>query len=191
MKVDKDPTLQQKNGKNTRDVVFCKTLQRLAILIMTGTTASNISKNRLKNTKSIRGYLKAPFDHNSPVFELILKQFEPRLELDHALPETLKLLPIEEEVFYLIHFACYAMGKKCKEEIIKQSDSLALNSILKIDTREETAAALKEMICDKVNCTIQNDPNWMNCSNEDTNLIYQKWCKKYPNLSNCLNSETS
>ena len=84
--------------------------------------------------------------------------------LDHNLPAVLNLLPIEKEVFYIIHFACYAMGKKCKEEIIKQSDSLALNSILKIDTREETAAALKEMICSKVNCTIQNDPNWMNCS---------------------------
>ena len=111
--------------------------------------------------------------------------------LDHNLPAVLNLLPIEKEVFYLIHFACYAMGKKCKEEIIKQSDSLALNSILKIDTREETAAALKEMICSKVNCTIQKNPNWMNCSNEDTNLIYQEWCKKCPNLSNCLNLETS
>ena len=111
--------------------------------------------------------------------------------LDHNLPAVLNLLPIEKEVFYLIHFACYATGKKCKEEIIKQSDSLALNSILKIDTREETAAALKEMICNKVNCTIQNDPNWMNCSNDDTNLIYQEWCKKCPHLSNCLNSVTS
>ena len=63
----------------------------------------------LKSTKSIHGYLKAPFDHNSPVFELILKQFEPRLELDHALPERLQLLPIEEELFYILHYACYAM----------------------------------------------------------------------------------
>ena len=60
----------------------------------------------LKNTKSIREYLKGPFHYGG---KLILKQFEPELQLDHTLPERLELLPIEEELFYTLHFACYAV----------------------------------------------------------------------------------
>ena len=114
----------------------------------------------------------------------------PRSKLDHEIPAVLNLLPNEREVFYLIHFACYAVGKKCKEEIISQSDSLAFNSILRKDTREETAAELKEMICNKVNCSITNDHNWMNCNNDDMNQMYQDWCKECRNLSGCLNSKS-
>ena len=114
----------------------------------------------------------------------------PRSKLDHGIPAVLNLLPNEREVFYLIHFACYAVAKKCKEEIISQSDSLAFNSILRKETREETAAELKEMICNKVNCSITNDYNWMNCNNDNMNQMYQDWCKECPNLSGCLNSRS-
>ena len=114
----------------------------------------------------------------------------PNSKLDHEIPAVLNLLPIEREIFYLIHFACYAVGEKCKEEITSQSDSLAFNSILRKDTREETAAELKEMICNKVNCSITNDYNWMNCNNDNMNQMYQDWCKECPNLSGCLNSRS-
>ena len=113
-----------------------------------------------------------------------------RSTLDHEIPTVLNLLPIERDVFYLIHFACYAMGKKCKDEITSQSDSLALKSILLNNTREKTAEEIKEMICNKVNCSITSDSNWMNCNNDDTNLMYQEWCKKCPDLSGCLHSRS-
>ena len=109
-----------------------------------------------------------------------------RSRLSHNIPEVLNLLPMEKEVFYLIHFACFAMEKQCKEEITKQSGSLVLNSILHKETREETAVKLKEMICNKVNCSIKNDYTLMNCNNEDMDPMYQEWCKKCPDLADCL-----
>ena len=62
----------------------------------------------LKNTDSIREYLKGPFQDKEG-WEIFSKQFEPKLQLNHALPERLKLLPVEEEVFYILHFAFYAL----------------------------------------------------------------------------------
>ena len=62
----------------------------------------------LKNVNHIHRYLQYPFTSIAGL-ELILKQFKPKLQLDHALPGRLKLFPIEEEVFYTLHFACYAM----------------------------------------------------------------------------------
>ena len=113
-----------------------------------------------------------------------------RSRLDHDLPAILNLLQIEKEVFYLIHFACFTMKKQCKEEITSKSDSLVLNSILRKDTREQTAAELKEMICNKLNCTMKNDSSWMNCKNNDTNLMHQEWCSKCPDLKNCLHTRS-
>ena len=77
-------------------------------------------------------------------------------------------------------------GGKCEEEIIRQSESLVLKSILRKDTREQTAREIEEMICNKVNCSIINESNWMNCNNGVLNLMYQEWCKKCPNLLDCL-----
>ena len=110
--------------------------------------------------------------------------------LNHSIPADLDLFPIEKEVFYLINFACFAMGKTCEEEIIRQSESLVLASILRKDTREQTATELEEMICNKVNCSIKTDSNWMNCNNAGLNLMYQEWCKKCSNLSACLYPRT-
>ena len=127
-----------------------------------------------------------PFDSYATQWTMLINGVVPDKKLDHNIPADLNLIPIEREVFYLIHFACYAMGKKCREEITEQSESLALNSILRKDTREKTAAELDEMICNKVNCSMKTDSNWMNCTNGDMDLMYQEWCKKCPNLSGCL-----
>ena len=129
-------------------------------------------------------------DNFATQWTMLMNGAVPDKKLDHKIPTLLNLLPIEKEVFYLIHFACYAMGKKCEEEIFRQSESLSLNSILHKDTREQTATELEEMICNKLNCSIKNDSNWMNCSNDDINLMYQEWCTKCPNLSDCLRSRS-
>ena len=55
-----------------------------------------------------------------------MKQFIPKLTLDHSLPDRIGLLPIEKEVFYLIHFACYSLGIV---EIIDDLNSFSLKSI--------------------------------------------------------------
>ena len=128
--------------------------------------------------------LSKPFDSYATQWAMLMNGAVPNKKLDHNIPAVLKLLPIEKDVFYLIHFACYAMEEKCKEEITKPSQSLAFNSILRKDTREQTAAKLEEMICNKVNCSIDSD--WMNCNNDNMNLMHEEWCQKCPNLSDCL-----
>ena len=148
----------------------------------------------LKNTRSILGYLKAPFDHNSPVFELILKQFEPRLELDHALPEKLKLLPIEKEVFYILHFACYAMEQLTKDYCPSHEwDEAIFDMSLGKINHQQTAIEIRENLCEKVlNCTAinilnsKNIPTWKDCNRNETNPMHQNWCKNCTNLYECL-----
>ena len=39
--------------------------------------------------------------------QLFIDKFAPELSLDHNLPAKLKLIPIETEVFYLLHFGFY------------------------------------------------------------------------------------
>ena len=55
------------------------------------------------------GFLSLSFKSGSG--KAILKQFEPKLNLDHNLPERLELQPLEKEVFYGLHFAFFAIGK--------------------------------------------------------------------------------
>ena len=132
-----------------------------------------------------------PFnDYFATQWTMLVDGAVPNEKLDHKIPEVLNLLPVEKEFFYLIHFACFAMGKTCKEEIIRPSNSMALKSILRKNTREQTVAELKEMICSKVNCSIKNDSNWINCNKSDVNQMYQQWCKECPNLSRCLSSRS-
>jgi hypothetical protein len=127
-----------------------------------------------------------PFDSYATQWAMLINGAVPDKKLNHNISAVLNLLPIEKDVFYLIHFACYAMEEKCREEITKPSESLALNSILQKDTREQTAAELEEMICSKVNCTMKIDSNWMSCNNTDMDPVHQEWCEKCPNLSGCL-----
>ena len=132
-----------------------------------------------------------PFnDYFATQWTMLVDGAVPNEKLDHEIPTVLNLLPVEKEFFYLIHFACFAMGKTCEEEIIRPSNSVALESILRKDTREQTVAELEEMICNKVNCSIKNDSNWINCNNDDENQMYQQWCKECPNLSGCLRSRS-
>ena len=93
--------------------------------------------------------------------KLILDQFTPELKLDHDLPERLKLLPIERELFYLIHLSCYVEQNQCNYKLIKPVSKVAIGSILKKKTRQETAIIVKNFACDspKVDflcCIVQN-----------------------------------
>ena len=40
--------------------------------------------------------------------EEMMSEFDPELKLDRNIPERLNLSSIEEEVFYLLHYACYS-----------------------------------------------------------------------------------
>jgi hypothetical protein len=131
-----------------------------------------------------------PFDSYATQWAMLINGAVPDKKLNHNISAVLNLLPTEKEVFYLIHFACYAMGEKCREEITKPSESLALNSILRKDTREQTAAELEEMICNKVNCSVEIDSNWTNCNNGDLDPMHQEWCEKCPTLSGCLSQRS-
>ena len=147
----------------------------------------------VKNTSDIRNYLREPFI-TEDAWEMILRQFETKIELDHALPENLKLLEIEEEVFYILHFACYTMNQLTEgycdipswDEAIYDLRSVKIN-------RQQTVVEIKENLCEKVlDCTAINIvstkdiPTWKDCHRNDTNVMHQNWCKHCTDLSKCL-----
>ena len=130
----------------------------------------------------------------STVQSLILKQFKPELQLDHALPERLNLLPIEEEVFYILHFVCYAMeqltGGYCTT--YEWDEAMFDLSFGKIN-RHQRAIEIRENLCEKVlNCTAINIlntkdiPSWKDCHRNETNPMHQKWCAMCSELPECL-----
>ena len=149
--------------------------------------------------EDIRDYLKQPFEYNSyfKSWELISRQFEPKLQLNHALPERLKLLPIEEEVFYILHFACYAIEQLtwpyyCGLIIIDWGLAIFDLGLGEING-QQAAQVIKENLCEKVlNCTAINIvstkdiPIWKDCHRNYTNPMHQNWCKNCVNLSECL-----
>ena len=101
--------------------------------------------------------LSKPFnDRFAPQWQMLLQGAIPGQILDHKVPAFLKLLPSETEVFYQIHYACFAMETNCNEEIIEPVKSLAFESILRRDTREKTASVLREMIFKKVTWIAQS-----------------------------------
>ena len=158
----------------------------------------------LKNVDHIHRYLQYPFT-SLVGLELILKQFKPKLQLDHALPERLKLFPIEEEVFYTLHFACYAMeqltGVYCTTY---EWDEAMFDLSLGKTNRHQAAIDIKENLCKKVlDCTAQyttcctainitstkDIPTWKDCNGNNTNSMHQNWCKDCTNLSECLGED--
>ena len=109
----------------------------------------------------------------------IIEQSFPSLALNHSLPSILNLLDIEKEVFYLIHFACYLDAYTCKNDIMSLSQK-AMLSILGKKSRQETAAELKQRICQEVDCHFTViSKTWMNCFDNETidDDDYQEWCK--------------
>ena len=155
----------------------------------------------LKNTKSIRDYFKDPLLRYFGG-ELILKHFEPNLESwslesDHALPERLKLLPIEEEVFYTLHCALYAREQLfCSNDYycsISSTDEAIFDLSFGKTNPHQIAKEIKENLCEKVlNCTAinilntTNIPSWKDCHRNDTNSMHQNWCKNCTSLSKCV-----
>ena len=150
----------------------------------------------LKNTTGIREYLKGPF-HDKKFWEIFSKKFEPKLQLNHALPERLKLLPVEEEVFYILHFALYALeltNTDAWDEAIRDLNLGKTN-------RHQAAIDIKENLCKKViDCTAQyttcctainitstkDIPTWKDCNGNNTNSMHQNWCKDCADLSECI-----
>ena len=115
--------------------------------------------------------------------ESIIEKSFPYLGLNGSLPNILNLLDIEKEVFYLIHFACFFKGPDCKNDITLPLSQKAMLSILGKKSRQETAAELKQSICQKVDCHFTNSKTWMNCIDKEFEAIdestdYHEWCKK-------------
>ena len=124
--------------------------------------------------------------------KLILDQFNPELKLDHDLPEKLKLLPIERELFYLIHLSCFVQKSQCNYKLIKPVSKVAIESILKKKTHQETAIIAKNFVCDspKVDCSVLNSTEWINCISYENNSLHQNWCEHCKDLTECLYSYT-
>ena len=143
----------------------------------------------VKNNKTIRSYLRKPFEYG----HLTVKKFDPELQLDHALPERLELLPIEEEIFYILHFACYAANPSpCYYYVIEKWDEAIFDLSLGKTNRRQTALEIREYLCEKVlQCSLAKDiPSWRDCHRNDTNSMHQKWCKDCKNLYECIPGST-
>ena len=141
-----------------------------------------------KNAKNMDNFLRELFD-GFVKKRIVLDQFEPRLKLDHDLPEKLNLLDVEREVFYLMHYLCYAWGNSCKYVTIMRAKTNVMQAILNKMTPRQTAIDLKASVCDdvKIDCLIlENNPTWMNCLNPGNGSIYEDWCNKCQDLSACL-----
>ena len=50
--------------------------------------------------------------------ETIFHQVDAELKLNHELATKLEFLPIESEVFYLMHYACYALDLQCRKILL-------------------------------------------------------------------------
>ena len=134
-----------------------------------------------------------------------MKQFVPKLQLNHTLPERLKLFPIEEDVFYILHFAFYAMEQRtsycntfmCYQSLISEWDEAIFDLSLGGKNHHQRALEIKENLCEKVlNCTAINIlktkdiPTWKDCHRNVTISMHQQWCKKCANLSECLKANS-
>ena len=155
----------------------------------------DVMKQHNKDHNSIitRFFLQSFLGSKNPKKEIIMKEFDPKLTLDHDLPNRLNLLPEEEESFYLIHYACYSLGDLCKSAIKDSYSDIktkSFYSVLEGKTRQQTANTIREIICqiENVNCSTLNETFWINCNDTNTknDLMYQNWCNKCFNLSDCL-----
>ena len=131
-------------------------------------------------------------------WKIIRMQFDPPLQLDHTLPMRLKMLPIENKVFYLFHFACYVAQYECYK-VIKPIVSLALDSILSNESRTQTAQEICQYFVgsnhhwlidhEEINCeNIDTVTLWDKCNEFSSNgtSLHQKWCLKCRELNGCL-----
>ena len=135
--------------------------------------------------------------------EEMMTEFDQELALDRDMPERLNLSLIEEEIFYLLHYACYSIeGWKCYLELVNLQSLEAgishhvIKSIIEGDSREKTAKVIKEVVCqiENVDCSVINNSSWMTCSdmkNEKNSSIYTNWCHDCKNLTDCILSDSA
>ena len=125
--------------------------------------------------------------------EIILREFSPKLRLDHNLPARLELIPIEKDVFYLLHIACYLTLQKERRKIRLGIEQIMIESIVKKTSKKEAGQLMKEHVCHylkyqkNLNCiSLANTTTWMNCQSSESIPQHQEWCNDCKNLSDCL-----
>ena len=145
----------------------------------------------------------------SPLFSLIFEAFSNNVKrnfilgelegkpiLNHDLTTKLDLLPFEKDIFYLLHYACYALESSCGQEMMIDGSNIthiAFDSILAGETRQQTAERLKSEICQRtdIDCSVMDRPFWTNCTDESiSSSVYQNWCKDCFELTGCLQPRT-
>ena len=134
-------------------------------------------------------------DHFSS--EIILEEFSPKLRLDHNLPVRLELIPIEKDVFYLLHIACYLTLQWERPKIQLGIEQIMIESIVKKRSKKEAGQLMKEHVCHylkyqkNLNCiSLENTTTWMNCQSSESIPQHQEWCNDCKNLSDCLGDKT-
>ena len=126
--------------------------------------------------------------------EIILKYFSPKLSLDHNLPARLELIPIEKEVFYILHIICYLTPSIYEHyKVLHDVEKIMILSIMKKRSKVETGNIMKDHICQDLlnrhgmSCiSLTNTTTWMNCQLNESIPLKQEWCNDCKNLSDCL-----
>ena len=123
--------------------------------------------------------------------QLFIDKFAPELSLDHNLPAKLTLIPIEIEVFYLLHFGFYLNSiEPIYPHIVYKCEDIAVQLILHNKTRQKIGEEMKEYICQyfldnrNISCPSLKNIEW--CIANESISPHQEWCQRCINLSDCL-----
>ena len=86
---------------------------------------------------------------HDPGAKLFLEKFAPELILDQNLPAKLKLLPIEREAFYILHFEYYLQNQLGYGSPFPITNALQIvaQSIFRNKTQQEIGEEVKEHVC--------------------------------------------
>ena len=141
---------------------------------------------------------------NHVKYNLIVERFQPELTLDHKTPEKLNLLQNETEVFYLMHYFCFAKEHNCKE-LFEKISMFTLASVLNRDTRQQTVEKMKDELCNLLaydvkylfgakyadKCPVLSNTTLIEyCNHSEHSGTFQNWCKQCSKLSGCLKKKS-
>ena len=109
--------------------------------------------------------------------QLVIQKFAPELTLDHNLPEKLNLIPVEREVFYLLHFGVYlhSIDRKYPDQL----EGIAVQLILQNKTRQEVGEELKDSVCQylldhrNISCLSLKTPELMKCFGNESITLHR------------------